>query len=310
VTNIRFVQHRIAWILFEPTRGNYTADPIFIPLQMCIDNGKNFIAVIQTQGGGVVPSQWLPSYLTTEAGGEGGWYIEEGTNKPVAKLYLQAIMDRLIALQDWLSNQVVPNSGGLTLDQHPNFEGLVFHEESSINPNPLPGDPTYSRQALATQLKRIMSAAKQSWTNTHVFSQLNFLTGEMDALVAHADSVGCGISWPDTVPDDLNHTAAQRVILGLTEAGTGGGIDYRGRIPLLGQVQTPELGGKEDPAPFHTMAEIGDKLAFLGCTHGAWVRTGQAPPRPNWANDILPYLQGSPAQLWQQCPTRYPACSA
>lgn len=296
--NIKFVLLRIYWAALEPSRDVYNFQIIEDFLAVCASAGKKGMIQIQDRTfAGATASGILPAYLSSEPGASGGWFLKPNNGGVVSRLWLSPVMARLIKLSQAMA---------LVYDTNTTFHGLVSEESSpGVLGSPAPAD--YSAGALSTQLKLWMTSSKLAWTHTNVFAALNFLSGQMEGLVAHAVSVGCGISGPDTVPtpappDPGFGTQAQRVFLGYREDGSAGGIDYRGKVPALWQVQTPELGGKEGT---FTMAQIGNTGASYGGTQMGWIRTTQAPPRPNWPNDELPYLQGSPAALSTVIPDCY-----
>lgn len=296
--NIGFIVHRIYWVVLEPTQGQYDFSAIETLLTLCASVGKKLIVQLQDRTfSGTSYTIYLPAYLTTLTNGEGGIHIK-GNGGVVAKYWIPAVMDRYIAL---LQAMAAHSFGGYTLDTHPYLEGIT-NCESSAPSQPVPSD--WTAGGAAAQLKRWMSGAVAAFPHMNTFCSLNYLSNQMESLVAYAASVRCGIGGPDTVPNAP--TAAQRVFMGLHEDGSAGGIDYRGQIPAFFQVQGPELGGKEGT---FTMSAIGTAGATYGANFMPWLRTTQAAPKPNWATDIQPYLHGTPQALATTCPLTFPACN-
>jgi len=298
--NIVGVVHRIYWAALEPTRGNYDFSKLDALLALCQANGKRLIIDVwdRTYGGGSSAEGYLPAYLATEPGGEGGWFARE-RGGVMARIWLPAIMDREIALARALAAHV---TGGYTLDTHPYVEGFTFTEESAADINN--GDPaSYSRSALATQLNRLAAALPLAWPHSNVFGGANFLSGEMDAMVGSAVANRAGIAGPDTIPG--KPTAAQRVFPGQTEAG-GTGIDYRGKVPALFMVQRAEIGGTKGN---FTPQQIYDVSLTYGTTHLPWLMKPSDATTTDWPNEILPFVRAGGHPLNTTCPTRYTSCN-
>lgn len=309
--NVKFVLHRVYWASLESAQGQYNFSRLKTLLALCQASGVGLmIMLIDRTFGGDSAIGYLPLYLNSLPGGSGGYYQKSlsGGTGIVSREWLAPVQDRKIALYQAFA--AADAGGGYTFDTHPWFWG-VMTEESVPGGGVASGTPSdYTPAALAAQLKRGMTQGKAAWPHTHFFANLNFLSGQMEGLVAHAHAAGCGITGPDTVPlpappDPAFGTQAQRAFLGYHEDGSAGGISYVGKMAALWQVQGPELGGKEGT---FSMASIGNFGALLGGNMMAWLRSTLPAPRPTWTGDILPYLRGSPAALATACPTNLPAC--
>lgn len=294
--NVKFFLVRVYWARLEPAPGIYDFTWIRKVARLAQSIGKPVIFQLQDRSfSGNSANGILPSYIP--------FHLKPSNAGVVAKYWLPGGMDPYIALLQALAAYAFD---GYTVNSHPWIEGITNCESSA--PASPPADWTAAKTA--TQLKRWMSAARAALPNTTTFASLNFLAGQMESLVAYAASVGCGISGPDTVPvpappNPSFGTQAQRVFMGYHENGTTGGIDYRGIIPAMWQVQGPELGGKDGT---HTMESIGNAGQLYGASHMPWLRLVRT-ARPNYFDDILPYLRGTPPTLALACPTSYPSCS-
>ncbi len=295
--NIKSVLVRVYWKAIETSKGTFdfaVLDQLFAVIRSA---GKKMILQVQDRTfSGTSTSSYFPTYLSTE-----GYLHTKGNGGVVVKYWLAQAMNYYVALFNAIANHSIPGTA-YTYDTHPDFEGIT-NCESSVPAQPPPSD--WSASIAATQIKRYMEGAVLAFPNTNTFVSLNYLSGQMEGLVAHAIANRCGISGPDTVPNAP--TDAQYVVMGKHEDGTNGGIDYRGRVPIMFQVQGPELGGKEGT---FTMSAIAAAGVTYGNTHMPWLRATFAAPRPTWAGDILPYLHGTPAALETNCPSSYPGCAA
>src|SRR4030095_1484273 len=123
----------------------------------------------------------------------------------------------------------------------------------------------YSRQALAAQLKRLMTTARSAWPNTNVFIYTNYLVGELPGIISHAYDSQCGVGGPDVTP--RAPSAGARIIMGID-----GGQKYVGKLPIAFAVQSPELCGKEGcnlPEDLYRYA-----VDDLGANYVFWLRFG------------------------------------
>jgi hypothetical protein len=155
---------------------------------------------------------------------------------------------------------------------------------------------------MATQWNRLADAAVAAWPHTNVFFNTNSLGGETQAkiVIDHAYQVGVGVGGPDVLPPNHPGTPGDRIIRGA--ATNPPQFDYRGTIPIRYSVQTPELGGHEGTWFPPDLAN--HAILTQGTTHMSWVRA-PADVTVNWANHILPYLQGSPLPTVSACPSQY-----
>ena len=134
-----------------------------------------------------------------------------------------------------------------TFNNHPNFEFFAGAESavtlSSSGPSATPG---FSNANVATQLKRLVSAAASFSPNAGFRCTLNFLGDDAmcQDLVDHCVANKAIIGGPDCIPhEDIQ---ANGLYAGPSHGGTNlGHTDYRGRGCWISECQDPEMGGKD-----------------------------------------------------------------
>lgn len=291
--HVRGVQQRYWWAQLEPRRGQYDFSAIDAHLAVLRPLGKRLvIQVMDRSWDGSSAAGRLPSYLAGSAYA-GGWYVKPGGRGVVAKLWEPAVMDRLIALYAAL---------GARYDREVLVEGITTEETTpGISPRP-PAPRSYTVPALATQWKRLITAARAAWPTTNVFVYTNFLQSELRGIIDHADVHAVGVGGPDVLPPPHRGAEGDRIVRGLV-----GGVDYRGQLPIGYAVQTPSLCGKE--GCFHP-DELYDHAQYtLGVTHLFWVRLG--PERDtrthlvSWLRGVLPTIRAQRGRTNAACPTAY-----
>lgn len=221
------------WSDIETSRGVYNFAFVDTLLALCKANNQRLVIEVPcTHFSGGNP---LPAYLTTEANGGGGWFINS-TGFYHAKVYLQAIMDRYLALA---------SAFGQRYDTDAKFEGFMLMDESSIPQGTLQSD--YSESKWLTQYLRMVTALPTYFQHSNVWTGLNFgfpTSSNFATILAAMDTSGCGFRAPDGYIDSSDNTTIADQYL----RGTQGGIDYRSRIAVSHDMQGPELGGKENPS--------------------------------------------------------------
>ena len=293
----------VSWAKIEPSRGKYDWSFIDAALAACEANGKRLVIQVLDRSFSGTSSGRLPSYLASEPGGGGGWYVKP-TGGVMAKLWLPAIMDRLIALYQEM---------GKRYDSEPYFEG-VFTAESDPGFGTGPSD--YSPQAYVAQLYRLNSSLAGDFQHTNRWLSVNFVpTGQaaVAALIANAHDSRVGISGPDAItgsnPD--NSDWGTRTLKGMKWSGgswVSGGKDYRGAIAIAHDVESPELGGKE--GGFTVDQIYNQSYNFNGDSHLFWERKDYKVSKGAntdlmWSTDILPYLKKGNKPTRNACPTSY-----
>jgi hypothetical protein len=221
------------WGQFEgATAGDYskgfaTVDAI---LNRCGKYGKRLMFNVMPAYFGKYGSDWtsiFPAYLINSSG-YGISQFTQGSGLQ-ARIWQRATSDRLIALM---------KAYGARYDSHPLLEMVVLGETSV---NLAVGTDEYSFSALDTELKRQMTATRAAFPNTAVRLGANwyFSDSNMSSLINHARSLQIAIGGPDVLPNEA--IQANQVFSGATNGST----DYRGIIPFVSEVQSPELGGHE-----------------------------------------------------------------
>ena len=268
---LTWVHYRPRWGRLNTTGSTYSWAPVE---SICNAAGtKRVIIDITYKGFGGVDDYIGPLDLMGELIATGsGW---------IMPVWRPAIMDRFIAYVTAM---------GAAYDEDPQIEGLVMCESAPSLTVPFPAD--YSRSALATQLKRLYSAAVAAWSHTSVFSNLNSLSGELVGLLEHAHTEGLGFSTPDAVD-----TNGVRLFRGETVAGEGTpDMDHRGVMPHLELASSPVLGGKDDNGP---PSNIINWAQTNSVSHLGWYAGGTS--TYSWAS-ILLAIESDPL-LYTACPT-------
>lgn len=310
--NIIGILHFVEWDVLETSRGVYDFSTIDNLLSLCQSNGKRLMILILDRSFSGTSNNVVPTYLSTESGGGGGWSVKPSNSGIVARLWLAPIMDRRIALDVAMAAHVVPGSGGLTLDTHPYFEA-IYTEESALG-SFVAGDPCcdgYSRASWAAQQKRWMAAVPLAWPHTNTVMQLNYLSGEIDSLVAYAASHRVMNGGPDTIPS--GGTTAQNVFNGLCETTGCTPRNYHGVTGAGWQVQSATLNGHFGGTHW-TMDQIRAEAEQNGNTHFPIIMRVDTGMDPSWtapAGGFKAYIDaGHPLSNWPAaCPSTYPSCN-
>lgn len=304
MANVRGVTQRYNWSTLEPARGEYDFSAIRADLDKLRPYGKRLIPLLMERTWSGADTSCLPGYLSTEPGSNNGIVFRPNNEGVIARLWNPVVMDRMIALSAAMAEE---------FDDEPLFEALRFEEITpSLSPGGagVPSDFTVS--AMIAQWKRLATASRQHWKRTNVFFNTNTLGGVSGPLqiIEHAYQVGgIGVGGPDVIPPAANdyQIAGDRVVTRNPDTGKGDNPaqfvrDYRGRLPIVHSVQTPQLGGKEGTFTPDVLADYA--VMRVGVTHLSWV-VAPANVTINWSEHIRPYLQGSPRSTVQTCPTTY-----
>jgi hypothetical protein len=311
---LKGIKMKYYWATLEPTRGNYDFRLIESHLlQLQGINKRLIIGIWDRDFSGNTPDGVLPPYLATEPNGDGGYLVKGNSTGIVARVWVQAIMDREIALHNALAarfnNEVL-------------VEGMNSEEcTPGISPGGATTPPSYSSSAMITQWKRFIDAAAANWTKTNVFifcNSLNAAAGPHQ-LIEYAYQKKLGMGGPDVLPPPHEGTPGDRVFRAEPKfVGEFTPIrDYRTLMPAYNEVQSPELGGKEGTFGGTTAAQRPLFLStFAGGTgpgQGGQTHMGfllkefdvQPGPNVNWGAHIKPYLDGSPVPMVTTCPAVY-----
>lgn len=290
---LKGIRQRYWWAALEPSKGRYDFSVIDADLAKLQGMGKRLVITVADRSwSGTSASGKLPSYLASDPAYSGGWFVKPNDMGVIARLWDPTVMDRVIALYAALAARY---------DGHPNVEGVVLGETSpGFNASP----SGYSRSTLAVQLKRQIAAVRGAWPKSNVFMYTNFLSGELQAIVEHAYQKQTGAGGPDVLPPPHKGAIGDRIIMGIEP---GAVRDYRGRMPIAYEVQTPELCGKEGcflPSVLRDYA-----VGKLGATHLFWVKMGTqkdtATAKYSWQYGIVPAIRATNGKINTACPANY-----
>lgn len=283
------LQFRADWPEIETAKGQYDfreIDEMYAALAAC---GKRLVVEVwavefnTTSTSGIVPSYIL-------AGAEYNGGVAQTSGGYIARLWEASVMDRLIALYRAMAERY---------DTKPYFEAIVFTETATSGVA-----DGYTATAWIAQLKRAIIAMKSAWKSTNVIVFNNFIQGatnsQLSDMYASLRSNRAGTGAPDVLPPP--HTPNGEAIY----RGEGAGMDYRGHLPAMFAVQTPELGGKEGT---YTPKQLYDHcVGTNSCSHMFWIRnTLNGGSAQMWDTGILPFLRSNP-RTRESCPSNYPGC--
>lgn len=287
---------RITWAVLEPSPGVYDFSRVVTLLNACESRGLRLIlAFIAQTFGGTGGSSAIPSWLASSAYGTGGGIFNKPSGGATVKYWEPAVMAKFIDLAEALATR---------FDDELYFEGFCSQETA-------PGFPEsqapagYSRSTYIQNLKDWSTAMASAFVHTNVCMWANFAPGgtaTIASLLAHNYSHRVGAGGPDILPN--NPTDGQRYFAG------AGGTDYRGTLPMINEIQSPELGGQFG---YYTPTQLAQAAYNNGATHLAWLyKTYEMAPASTpdlyWntgSPSIKSYLSGSPLTLRTACPTTY-----
>jgi hypothetical protein len=296
---VRGVQQRYWWAQLEPKRGVYDFSRIEQHLALLKPMGKRLvIQVMDRSWSGTSATGVLPAYLGSDPVFKGGWYVKPNNQGVVARLWEPAVMDRVIALYAAL---------GARFDKEVYVEAIMTEETTpDVSPGP-PAPASYTRATLATQIKRLVTATRKAWPTTNVLVPTNYLSGELQGIIAHCATQKVGVGGSDVMPPPHSPTEGDRIIRGEI-----GGVDYRGKLPIGYGVQSPSLCGKEGcwlPSQLYDYS-----YSTLKATHVFWVRLGTerdtSTAKYSWKYGILPTIRARQGRSVTACPTSYAGACA
>ncbi len=283
------VLQRYWWAQVEPTKGHYDFSAIEADLETLQRVGKRLIVQINyrtwdASARSLDPSGKIPEYLLVDPEFHGGFLVKDG-HGITPLIWEKPVMDRLIALDRALAKR---------FDTEPFFEGVWLTDETFMgfrNP-PL-------RPALAAQIKRQMTAARDAWPHTNLFVGSNGLVGEIQGIIQHAYENKCGVGGPDVRV--FQSTEGENIIQGRV-----GGFDYRGKTPIGYAVEAQNFCGREECLPRRLYDHA---VNTLGATHIFWLRFGTkrdtATEKYSWNEGILPAIRASKGRTNSACPSNY-----
>jgi len=283
--------------------------------------GKKMILSIQDRiFGGLSPSNltngyYFPQYITTQASA-----VALDAPGYTTRIWTSYTNARLIALSDALSARY---------DNDVRFE-MYQGEETALGLAD-PAGVGYSASGHATQLKLFIDEMASAWVHTLTRVSTNFMNAygsftmdqAMSDLLLYMAARNVAAGGPDTIPNQS--IASNRIF-----AGIGGYTDLRGKIPWVGEVQSPSLGGKEGnftPAQIWITQRDGQlasnpNIPPMSPTHMLWYRKdwlqGTSNSDAYWKQTtvngfvhpgMLEYIRSiNGAMARTACPDNFPAC--
>lgn len=305
---IQGVQVTVQWAVLEgDIAGDYSAGFAFIDevIARCAKYGKKLMLVFGNYQIGYFSAPGtisFPKYLLSSAYGAvqsanangyrsggvvaipSGTYAFLANGEISAAFWETKVADRVIALQAAYGARYNNNPA---LEMWSPVANLAF-----TTPYNTFG---YSRAATATQLARILTAARQSFPNTAVRLWIDYFDNDAGtaAVLKQAETVDTTIGGNDVLPNE--DITADRVF-----NGEGGTTDYRGIVPWVSNIAYPELCGKEGtftPEQLYNHAMNGNSskgIAPQRPQYFAWVYNVSicsAGSVQRWSTGILPFIR-------------------
>jgi hypothetical protein len=292
---------RYLWDILEPTPNNYDFSQIDADLA-ALGPGKRLMIFVGT---GYSPSLHLPKYVVNDptygpspvAGQYGYWTIFSGSGNQAAT-WRPAVMKRLIALYRAL---------GARYDSNPMVEAIVDGDETGMS---LDRGSDFSASDYRTQYAALDAALAAAWPTTNRVIEVNYTAGGIQSSAdmiqtAYVNKVAMG--GPDIFGYSFsgpqpNYIWGQGVFIGTS--GTSPGTDYRGRMPILHEIQMPELTGGlglYTPADIYQQAD-----GVLNVSHMIWTYVGGT-ASGNWSggsNSVQAVIDSKPV-THTACPAVY-----
>jgi hypothetical protein len=232
----------------------------------------------------------FPAYLN-DPRYNGGWVVTlgqaqaTGSLAAICRVWEQPVMDRLIALT---------KAYGQRYNSNPNFEMFSLGETAVGGA----ADFGFTSDAYATQLVRWGIAARQAFQNTGIRLNANFIGSDkqMGGLISSFARVSGAVGGPDVIPS--RSIQANNVF-----NGSIGGIDYRGVLPWVSEVQV--LGwkyGNETPEELFNSVKNSMRPSYFVWYRNAW--SGQNVHK--WTTGILPFIRSVDGSVpGVNCPSAY-----
>jgi hypothetical protein len=229
-------------------------------------------------------TRFWPTYIVN--GSSYGISELDNSKGVYARVWQQATMDRYIGLYQALGNRY---------DSNPNVE-MVVAGETAVDIKS--GVDDFSTASYEAQLKRFYVAARAAWPHTQVRLAANYLTPDslMEDLYAQCARLNCAIGGPDVIP---GRTIQANQIF----SGTIGGIDYRGVLPWIAEIQSPELGGNHGT---FTAQQLYTDAMSMQASYYVWYQNGYlGGPAQRWNTGILPFIRSINGQTNTTCPSSF-----
>ena len=233
-------------------------------------------------------ARYYPAYVVKM---DGAGAITSGT---MAAFWNPAVNDRYIALMQAIAK---------AFDNDPYFEGIAPIRETSAGPV----NKNFTIDALYAQWRRLAAASAAAFVKSNVVFFVNGMGGQknVDDFIAYLYPLKVGVGAPDTCSLEL--CGASRLNSVRTLTGLSGGVDYRGKMPIIWSVEGTELGlAKFGVAGGYTAQQVFDIVNTEPRTsHMLWSRimyTGTDAQK--WDPGMLAVINAKPLKH-TSCPQIY-----
>jgi hypothetical protein len=287
--NIRGVKLMLYWGDLERSKGDYSSGFSIVDayLAKLAPLKKRLILSVQDRAFGAYSptslTRYFPAYITTDP----SYGVTPWSNGIIARVWVPATTDRLILLSKAMANRY---------DANPYFE-MFQGEESAIAVTA--GTDGYSIPAALSQMKRWITASDEVWKHTIVRVCANWIGSNEQAidLINHAASNKTAIGGPDVIPHE-------NIQANVVFNGKVGGVDHRGTIPWVSEIQAPELGGKDGN---YTPKELyNHAMSEVGTQYFVWYRnTWAGGDAQKWDSGMLPFIRSINGASNTACPKSF-----
>jgi hypothetical protein len=310
-TSVKGFELFLNWATLEgPTPGDYsngfaTVDAYLAKFASLKVPKRLMIGVNERTFGTPVPAgttcavaaqKLLPAYISSLS--DGGCALAApgaaGSLSVFARFWEPEVMDRLIALSQAYAQRY---------DQNPLIEMFWGNGETSVAAPPGTG---FTEAAYNTQLERWYDASAKVWTHTQLRLAANWAGSNAQTLSLMSYTTangGVAVGGPDPelpLPDITRPVQANEIF----RAALGGGPDFRGVVPWVGEVQGLGIGVKFTQTP----AQIYDyESNTMHASYMIWyMNTYLGGPAQMWSTGILPFIQSIHGAIYgTACPSGY-----
>jgi len=310
-TTVQGIELQVNWSSLEgATAGDYSAGfalvdaylaklgSLKVPKRLMLAVGERSFGTPAAAGTDCADAahRLLPAYLSKFS--DGGCALAlpgaAGSLSVTARFWEPEVMDRLIALSEAYAQRY---------DQNPLFEMFVGNGETAVAAPPGSG---FTTNAYLAQLKRWFDASEKVWLHTQLRLAANYFGSDaqiLDLMTYASANGGVIIGGPDPelpLPVITRTVQANEVF----RAAEGGGKDFRGVVPWLGEVQGMGLGVKFTQTP----AQIYEYQSnVMHASYLVWYRnTYLGGPAQMWNTGILPFIQSVQGKVYgAECPAIY-----
>jgi hypothetical protein len=307
-TNVQGIQLFFNWALLEgSTPGDYSngfalidsflakLGSLKVPKRLMFGVGERSFGTPPAAGTSCAEatSGLLPSYLASLSGGGCAIALPgaAGSLSVTARFWDADVMDRLIALSLAYAQRY---------DGNPLVEMFVGNGETSVAAPPGSG---FDQATYNTQLKRWFDASEKAWSHTQLRLAANFGGSNaqmLDFMTYTSANGGVIIGGPDPelpLPNITRVIQANQIF----RAAVGGGPDFRGTVPWVGEVQQLGLGTRFTQTPLELNTYEMDTMhaSYMIWLQNSWV----GGPAQRWSTGVLPFIQSVHGQTYaMDCP--------